>query len=228
MAPPVPRRQQPVEGLEYQIAFGTHPQERIEHDCIGAAIGVQEHPCLFLVVGGEGRRVRRLGHPVLEQPLDLVVLRGVGQHWPQPGCDVELLAVGIVEDAGRLGRVAITGEPAHVQCVGPDRPFRPLAVPRGDVVFDVGEVPECIGQGPLPDDDAFVAGEHQRVGRLHRVVRDRVAPPAPVGEAAVIVLHRCEAVDVVVDHRAQLVGRRELLGIERLQDLVEGHDGDDP
>ena len=107
--------EQAVQRLLHQIAAWSLANQGVEHDGIGATIGVQQHPFLLAVAGSKGGRIRCFGHPVVQQLIDLGVEFGAGQGWPQPACDIEFdVITRVVEQVRCLSHVTSTGRVAHV------------------------------------------------------------------------------------------------------------------
>jgi hypothetical protein len=130
-------RQQPVDQLGDQVAVRVIADQGIQQDGIRAPVGAEQQVGLVVIVGGEVGRSGGLDHPVVDMAAD-----GASSSHLKPGHPAapatasrclhgQVFQPGLVEQAARLGRVAVAHQVAHVQRIGAQGPARPLAVPVG-------------------------------------------------------------------------------------------------
>ena len=171
-ASPDPVGQQAGHDLRDEIRRGRHRDERIEHDAVGAAAGMQQQVGILAIVRGERGRPGGLDGSVVHDPFDLGLDVAITDHLPEPrqGVQLESFAPAVPQVAGIVGRV-LSVQRAHIQRVGHQHVLAALAVFGRDPAFDVLQVPVPVLHHPGRNVEAVVLGNDERVHRLDRRVR---------------------------------------------------------
>ena len=94
-------------------------------------------------------------------------------------------------------------------------------------VLDIFEIRQRIVQHAVGHFEALGFGAHQGVGHVHRQERPGLVTAFPKREAAVVVLHALEVIDIVVDTGFEFLGRRHVGNLEGSEHITQGRDGDD-
>jgi hypothetical protein len=99
--------------LRHEVAAGLVAHERLEHDGVGAPVGVQQEVGAVLVRDGEVRGARVLGDAVRDAPADGLhlgrrgrVLREDGEHEAE-SLEREAVGAGLAHERPRRGRVGV-------------------------------------------------------------------------------------------------------------------------
>ena len=132
--------QEPRHDLGDEVALGLVADHGLQHDGVGAAVGVEQHVGAVAIVGGEMGSRGRLGHAVQEMAADgrhLDLRRLVtGQDGQQPPRRLDSHALGparLLQDGTGLRGIGIAHPLAHVQGIGHDCSSTLRAVPPGNV-----------------------------------------------------------------------------------------------
>ncbi len=104
-------RQQAIDHFGDQVTLRVIADQRIQQDGVGAAVGAEQQVGLVIVGGGEVGRPGGFDHVVVHEAADLLQLRFVIDHRPQPadGFHRKIIQAGIPQQFQGLLRVAVAG-----------------------------------------------------------------------------------------------------------------------
>ena len=228
-ASPDPVGQQSSHDLGNEIRLGSHRDQSIEHDGVGAAVGMQQQIGVLAVVRDECGCAGGLDDSVVEDPLDTGFDGVVVDYRPNPGEGIRLQIRASAFPKGEGGAgVSISAQQSDMKRVGQQH------VPASLAVVGPGSGLRCIcryqrplAMTPLGHGEALVLGDCQRMHRLNRLVWARRTVARPPPEAAVAVLEGRQFGDVAAHGGVEFVGAGETLGLEGPEHVAQCGDGQD-
>jgi hypothetical protein len=114
-----------------------------------------------------------------------------------------------------------------VERVGVQRPLHVARVAGRDAPVDLAQVPVRPLEHRRGHVEALRLRLSESVGDVDRHVGPRLVAAAPEGEAAVVVLHGAQPLEVAFNRGLQLLGLRQPLGAERREHVAQSGDGED-
>ena len=214
--------QQPCNNLLHEVALRRVCDECVEHNCVGALITPESEVIVVGIAACKRNRSGGVDRPVGDRSLDTLFRGRCIERAPHPCKRIEVELVASLCVQGRcLERISLARErlyPDRIRTYGVAICF---AVLRRNELLDVGDILQCSLDGIFIHRVPCLTSEHQRVGRLDRVVRLASVVAPPVRPATIVVLQSDERLHVGLDGRVQACFAWQVSRFKVSQDLAK-------